>query len=350
MAEYMKYFEPVLQDLKYVTCTLCGIKISRGSADKRKATTSSLTRHLENKHMEQWSKICEAKKKIQTDKRKREDSEEIQVFNLRNKKSRETFIKAAVPDWAQSKEMLPIHSRQAKNFHRSIFEHLVLDMLPWTHVNGPGFIAHHARYSPTIEIASEKHYRDMLDPIYEEFTSKLKSQIEEDNPSTVSAMLDGWSAFHHGYLGVNVTYLHDWKRKQMNLACKPFDVSHTGENLYNALSTTLDSWDLSSKVYVCLRDNASNMKSCFNQPGCIWVGEGCLIHSLQLVIQDELFNLPSISALIKHCKEIASFCNSSNQFYNELMAQQGLQMPNTPKLSLINDCPTRFFQYYNFIV
>ena len=56
-------------------------------------------------------------------------------------------------------------------------------------------------------------------------------KLHSDDLSNVVISLDGWSAHHHGYIGINLHYFHDWKRQQIHLACQPFDKSHTAENI-----------------------------------------------------------------------------------------------------------------------
>jgi hypothetical protein len=65
----------------------------------------------------------------------------------------------------------------------------------------------------------------------------LKSQIShrklaEADPGSVSIQLDGWSQHHHGYIGLLANYItKGWRRAKLCLACRPFEMSHTGENL-----------------------------------------------------------------------------------------------------------------------
>ena len=80
-----------------------------------------------------------------------------------------------------------------------------------------------------------------------------------------------------------------------------------------------------------------------------WVGVGCLNHTLNLVVQDDLFSMPSIQEQISNCKIIASFCNSSILFYNNLMKNQDRYMPGKEKLTLVNDCPTRWSSTYHML-
>ena len=49
-----RYFTQCEDDLKYVKCDLCeNVRVSRGSADPRKANNSNMTRHFKLHHGEQ---------------------------------------------------------------------------------------------------------------------------------------------------------------------------------------------------------------------------------------------------------------------------------------------------------
>ena len=163
----------------------------------------------------------------------------------------------------------------------------------------------------------------MLDPTFTKIKGVLREKLETDNPPTISVGLDGWSAHHHGYLGMNGHYLNDdWCRVKFCLGCAPFDESHTGENIYQKLTSVLTDWDLLLKTGPCLRDNAKNMVAAFEVEGSVLEGVGCVNHTLQLSIKDEIFNLPSVETLITKCRTLASHANRSNHFYRDFRKNQ----------------------------
>ena len=106
-----------------------------------------------------------------------------------------------MPGWVQSRAMLDINSDKAQMYHKSIFEMMILDLIPFSSVNKPGFLRHHYRLVPNFNLASDKYYRDMLDPAYQKIRSALQDRVKADAPPTFSVGLDGWSHHHHGYLG-----------------------------------------------------------------------------------------------------------------------------------------------------
>ena len=58
----------------------------------------------------------------------------------------------------------------------------------------------------------------MLDPTYDKIRAKVMSNLESDAPKTIALSLDGWTQHHNGYFGINIHYIHDWRRKSVNLA------------------------------------------------------------------------------------------------------------------------------------
>ena len=68
---------------------------------------------------------------------------------------------------------------------------------------------------PNFTVASDWYYRNMLDSTYEKIKTVLKEQIEMNNTEYMVISLYGWSSYHHGYLGVNVHYIHEEESHQL---------------------------------------------------------------------------------------------------------------------------------------
>ena len=198
---------------------------------------------------------------------------------------------------------------------------------------------------PRFELASDKYYRSKLEPVFQNVKLKLKDLLEQQKPSSISISLDGWSQFHHGYMGILCHYIHDWKRYEFTLACRPLDISHNAENIFNCLKKVLEDWEILSLVKVALRDNAPNMVAAFNEDGCSILSIGCLNHSLQLVLKDEIFSMESIKNMIEKAKKICTHASHSIVFCNRLEDKQKLFMDDEAAkkpLVIFGDCPTRW--------
>ena len=142
---------------------------------------------------------------------------------------------------------------------------------------------------------------------------------------------------------MNAHYLNEnWERVTFNLACVPFDESHTGEHINHRLMDVLNDWDITQKTGVCLRDNANNMKACFTVDDCILEDAGCMNHTIQLTLDDAIFSLPSVEALTAKCRRLASYANQSVKFYDVFYRnQRNMNPPITDRRSIKQDVTTR---------
>ena len=64
-----------------------------------------------------------------------------------------------IQDWDPPQSLLTMNSPRAQAIHKSIFEEMILDLVPFCEVNKPGFLRHHALICPDFEVASDKYYR-----------------------------------------------------------------------------------------------------------------------------------------------------------------------------------------------
>ena len=148
-------------------------------------------------------------------------------------------------------------------------------------------------------------------------------------------------------MGINSHHINsDWKRVITCLACRPLNESHTGENIYKCLKSVLVDWHILDKVKagLILRDNAENMKCAFKSDAAWNVDQfeslGCMNHTLQLVIKDGLFVLPSVEDVIKKARSLVGHANHSDKFYAEFYRQQE-KHGITDRRSLKQDVSTR---------
>ena len=71
-------------------------------------------------------------------------------------------------------------------------------------------------------------------------------------------------------------------------------------------------------------------------------GIGCLNHSLQLVIEDELFSMESVKKLIAKARRICTHASHSNAFNRNLEKKQEQLMDLDVIYCLAGDCVTRW--------
>ena len=177
------------------------------------------------------------------------------------------MLKSTIPNWVQASSKIDSNSvKRPKTSQVNI----------WNDGSWPPAVVC-CQWSWVFEAPS------LLDPTYEKIKVALKEKLVQSEAENVSVCLDAWSSFHHGYLGMTVHFISkDWNRVKFCISCSQFDERHTAKNIFNKIETTAEEWEISSKIGVCLRDNAANVKAAFNELGCKYESAGCLSHSFNL--------------------------------------------------------------------
>ena len=242
---YWQYFTAHDTNKKAAICNICKAQVSRGSDDPKKQTTVGLQRHLKNFHIIQYNAINDKPKKsiksnfdsVPGPSTSDQNQPKIVSTKLKNVQERNHASQSTIPNWVESTNKLAFNSDKAQKIHKSIFEFMMIDLRPFSIVNDVGFLRMYQIVAPQFTVASEKYYRSLLVPTYEKVKNKLLDQLKADNPQSVSITLDGWSAHHHGYIGINGHYLtKDWQRKKFHIACAPFDKAHTAINIRGSVT------------------------------------------------------------------------------------------------------------------
>ena len=96
-----------------------------------------------------------------------------QLYSLCSLERRPELFQSTIPNWVAAKTTMKFGSERAQRIHKSIFEMLVMDLLPFHTVNKPGFLRLQAVNTPNFDVASDKYYRDMLDPIYNRYAASF---------------------------------------------------------------------------------------------------------------------------------------------------------------------------------
>ena len=242
------YFEEHSSKKRFAVCTICKSLVTRGSEIPSKQTTKALWDHLK-KHPKEEKIVSDVKAKNASVPTASIDGANAgssidngridEVKALKTKKERHDAFQKTIPDWTESKTKLPFNSPKAQAFHKSVFEFMILDNQPFSIVNNRGFLRHHQMIAPNFELASDKYYRSLLEPTFNKVKEALMKTLFHDNPGTFVVSLDGWTAHHIGYIGINGHYLKDWKRIIFHIDCQPFDKSHSAVNIRDCMEEHL---------------------------------------------------------------------------------------------------------------
>ena len=168
------YYDVNTANKKYATCKVCKLQVSRGSENSRAQTTKMLHEHLKNAHIEEYKIVLDASNKnlVKNDAASASSSmsngsvadasiddgqvagPSIDNKKLKTKAQRKELFQQTIPDWSESKTMLPLHSKKAQEFHTSVFEMLVVDNRPFSMVNDRGFLRLFQKLVPNIEVSN----------------------------------------------------------------------------------------------------------------------------------------------------------------------------------------------------
>ena len=111
-----KHFEPDPVELDKARCKLCDEKISRGSKDPQKQTTSTIKRHLERVHVKEFNELFPSNKNTENteENNESENAPKIKISKLRTQADRKELLKGTIPGWVESKNKLAFDSVRAK--------------------------------------------------------------------------------------------------------------------------------------------------------------------------------------------------------------------------------------------
>ena len=237
-----RFFKEDPDDYTNAICNVPGCKhpiVSRGKSGAARGalTTGTLTDHVKNNHHKEHKEyLAECNNKKNDKKRKLEEEEELNELEKpslasMNVKQIKTHAQGTLSGWVtgsggiasstQSEaSVYNINDPRAREKHRGVLSMMILDLQPFSIVENYGFNLYSMALDNHFKLGSRKYYHDLINKIYDSSVSKLMNKIESDNPLTVTCQLDGWSVYHHGYIGLIVNYINkNWKRVNLTLAC-----------------------------------------------------------------------------------------------------------------------------------
>lgn len=306
-----------------VICRTC-----KKSVVAKGGNTSNMLSHLKVHHPILHAEAREASAKSKAGKRKKSSSSDslkqttVQAYNA----------------------FKPKYSHQSKKWQQltnSVTYCLAKDMMPMYSVEKTGFQNLLKTFDPQYELPSRKYFsKTALPHLYTETRKSVEAEL-----STVdyySATTDMWSSHSlQPYLSYTIHYVgDDWKLKTRCLQTLYLPQEHTGENISEALTETLESWNLDPKKQVCITtDNGSNMINAVNTH-LNWTRLSCFGHNLNLAVENSFKNETRVSRAVGVCRKLVStFSHSWNKKQSLTQAQQELNLPNH---HLVTDCQTRW--------
>jgi len=330
------YFTKFETDSSKAKCTDCTKLLSLGSDKPGKQTTHGLKCHLEKCHPELFADYTTKLNK------RSEGPPASKKRKLKEQSNEPKLVQLSLPVLEERSNKWPDDHPAVKRIEKSIMDLIIVDMLPYSIVDGDAFKrfnfadpAGARRYEPK----SEKYFRTTLMPAtYDKVASRVRSLLSD--VQWVSFTTDGWTnpSKSCSLLSFTGHFLQGATRQKVILAAMVLDEDHTGTYLASRLKDAIETWNLQGKIHMGLRDNAANMISAMR------IAEvedfGCMAHTLQLVLHDALFEQSAVQNIVKKSRRLVTHFKHSEQASRHLSDCQ--RSCDVPVHHLIQDVETRW--------
>lgn len=314
-------------------CNECKKLLSLGSDKPKLQTTSNLKNHLRTCHPEVHAVYMKRASDAVAEESARK---KLKVENTGLK-----FMPVCQPTLKDLDDRRNDFSEDVvKRIDKAIMDMIVVDMLPFSVVEGEAFKRLNFADPAGIRcynLKSEKFYRtSLLEETYEKVSENVKDLLSKAD--WVSFTTDVWSNPTKSCSLLNFTghFVHDACLRKVILSVAVLEKDHTGAYLASKLREAIASWNIESKVHVGVRDNAANMVCAMRVAGI--TDMGCMAHTLQLAIHDALFTQTSVANIVKKARKIASHFRHSEQACRKLVDCQAAS--DTAHHKLLQDVET----------
>ena len=233
-----------------------------------------------------------------------------------------------------------INSPRAQAVTYAIAEMIVVDNQPLSLVENIGFQRLLKLLKPQYQVPSRKYVTEKILPsIHSKMRNELEKQIQQTK--FLSFTTDIWTSNSDvSFLSFTAHSISDdFIPQQCVLRVKLVPGSHTAEFITQNIHEILEEYNIPKfKVHAISSDNAANMlkgiyDTYIDSLPCFW-------HTLQLVINDCIFNQRSVSSIMTNCRKIVGHFSYSPLAHSKLSILQDRY--DLPKHKLIQDVSTRW--------
>ncbi|KAL7646695.1 UNVERIFIED_CONTAM: hypothetical protein RMT77_001948 [Armadillidium vulgare] len=328
-----KFFTEEVNDS--AKCSICKKTYSRKGRG-----TSSLKNHLKSMHKAQFTEAMNEELQQKKEKAERLEREKksasLQMENVIKQRNVEQFF-PSTKFWNSS-------DIRSKKVDRRIAEMIVMDDLPFSHVEDVGFTRLISEVSPQYKLKQRKFYSSFIcDKMFQSVFENIKKIVEKVmQESKLSFTTDIWSNPSAGVSLLSVTahtINQEFERINFVLGAIPLEERHTGEYISTKFDEILGKWKISKEdIHCVMRDSGTNMKKALFLSGVNNLD--CAVHKVQLVVKRGLESKIEISELISKCRSMSTHFRHSTMAQDELRKIQ--DQLKKPKLNIIHDTPTRW--------
>ena len=138
----------------------------------------------------------------------------------------------------------------------------------------------------------------------------------------------------------------NFEQQVVVLRVTPFPESHTAANISSLIEEVIEEFKIpASKIHLIAHDNGANVVKAVKM--LPYSSLPCFLHTLQLVINDCIFEQRPVKEIIANCRTIVGHFNHSPQAYNKLEKLQDEN--NVMKHKLIQNVPTRWNSTFHML-
>ncbi|XP_076060474.1 zinc finger BED domain-containing protein 4-like [Oratosquilla oratoria] len=208
-----------------------------------------------------------------------------------------------VAEYFQNAKLWDASTPKAKKLDECIAEMLVMDDLPFSHVEDIGFMRLMTEAAPLYSPKQQNFYSSMIcSDMYESVFKKIKeiiNEVKQDNK--LSFTTDVWSDTSAGVSLLSLTahtISKEFERANFVLGAQPLEKRHTGEYISKMYDDMLMKWDIScTNVHCVLRDAGENMKKALFLSGVNNLN--CTVHKIQLIAKTGLSSHCDIENMVQ---------------------------------------------------
>lgn len=233
----------------------------------------------------------------------------------------------------------PMNIAREKKINDLILKLIVKDLQPFSVVEDSGFRDLISYLEPNYKMPSRYILSNtLLDAQFILVKEKVKDELKR--VKYVCLTTDGWtSRATTSYQAVTAHYIlgDTWELRSALLGCFECNERHTASYIKDELLRVTTDWEIKDKVFVCVTDNAANMKAAIRLTG--WEHFACIAHTLNLIVRS---GLVTIEDVIKKIKTIVEHFHRSPVATKKLFEMQEQLNPGNKPLKLIMDVVTRW--------
>ena len=318
------------EDSDKAKCVLCEKLYSR-----KGRSTTNLKNHIQSMHKLKYVEV-------QNELKDRETASTSTETPLQAAKNEAKQRNANMTEYFPTMKIWDINSSVSKSLDEKIAEMLIVDNLPFTHVEELGFMRLLNKSSPQYKLKQRHYYENIVyNQLYPSAVEKVKELVSSAKHNKLSFTTDVWSDTSAGVSLMSLTghcITDTFERLNLVLTAETLSERHTGQYLSEKFDEMINDWDLiHSDIHVVMRDAGANIKKATFLSGV--QNLDCTAHKIQLIVKDAIGEQKIVVDVITKVRSFATHFNHSQMVTDELKKKQ--EILGQPTLSFLRDQPTR---------